>query len=93
MIKIGCIDINTKVSLLSSHSAMPRQSHLEVVLHIMGYLKLRHNSRLAFDSFYLDIDHSYFWEYDWTNFYEGAVEAIPPNVLSLRGKEVDHEFS
>ena len=43
--KIWHIDINNKVSLLSSHSAMPRQGHLVVVLHIMCYLKLRHNSR------------------------------------------------
>ena len=72
MIKIECIDIKTNVSL-SSHSAMLRQGHLEVVLHIVGYLKLRHNSRLAFDPFYLNIDHSKFWDCDWTDFYEGAV--------------------
>ena len=47
MIEIGCIDINTKASLLSSHSAMPRQEHLNAVLHIMGYRKLRHNSGLS----------------------------------------------
>ena len=39
MIGIDCIGINTKASLLSSHSAMLRQGHLEAVLHIMGYLK------------------------------------------------------
>ena len=62
IIKIGRININTKVSVLSSHSAMPRQGHLLVALHIMGYLKLRQNSRLAF--FLLcpdkDKDHSTF---------------------------------
>ena len=35
------------------------------------------------------IDQRYFWEYDWTDFYEGAVEAIPPDALLPRGKEVD----
>ena len=39
---------------------MLRQGHLEAVLQIMGYLKLRHNSRLVFDPSYHDIDHSYF---------------------------------
>ena len=89
MIKIRQIDSNTNVlSLLSSHSAMPTQGHLEAVLHIMGYLKLRHNSRSAFDPSYPDIDHSNFWECNWTDFYEGAVEAIPPNAPQPRWKEV-----
>ena len=61
MIKIGCIDINTEVSLLSSHSAMPRQGHLEAALHIMGHLKLRHDTRFAFNPSYPNIDHSNFW--------------------------------
>ena len=68
---------------------MPRQGHLEAALHIMGYLKLMHNSRLMFDPSYSDVDHSNFWDCDWTDFYEGAVEAIPPNSLPQRGKEVD----
>ena len=55
--------INTKVFLLSSHSAMQKHGHLEATLHIMGYLKVRHNSRLMFDPSSPDIDHSNFWEY------------------------------
>ena len=73
MIEIERIDINTEVSPFSSYSAMLRQGHLEAVLHIMGYLKLRHNSRLMFDPSYPNIDHSNFWDCDWTDFYEGAV--------------------
>ena len=68
---------------------MPRLGHLEGALHVIGYLKHRHNSRLAFDPSYLDIDHSNFWEGDWTDFYEGSVEAFSLNALPLRGKEVD----
>ena len=60
MIEIGFIDINPKESLLSSHSVMSRQGHLEAVLHIMGYLKLKHNLRLAFDPSYPDVDYSNF---------------------------------
>ena len=89
MIEIGQRDINTKVSLSSSYSAMPRQGYLEAVLHVMGYLKLRHNSRLTFDCSYPDVDHSNFWDCHWTDFDEGAVEAIPPNAPLLRGNEVD----
>ena len=55
----------------------------------MGYLKLRHNSRLAFDPSYPVIDQSNFQECDWTDVSDSAVEAIPSNALSPRGKEVD----
>ena len=67
---------------------MPRQGHLEAALRIMGYLKFRHNSRLAFDPSYPDTDHSSFQECDWADFYEGAVEAILP-MNPPRGKEMD----
>ena len=88
MIKIGHININNEVSLPLSHSAMLRQGHFEV-LHMMGYMKHRHNSILAFDPCYPNMDHSKFQECYWRDFHEGAVEAIPPNALSPRGKEVD----
>ena len=80
VMEIGQIDINTKVSLLSLHAAMSKQGHLEAASHIMDYLKLRHNSRLALDPSYTNINHSIFQACDWTNFYEGAVEAISPNA-------------
>ena len=40
----------------------------------MGYLKLKHNSRLTVDPSYPDIDKSNFQKCDWTDFYEGEVE-------------------
>ena len=61
MIKIGHIDINTEVFLLSSHSAMPVMGHMEAAIHFMGYLKLRHNASLAFDPSYPNKDHGNFW--------------------------------
>ena len=68
---------------------MPRQGYSEAALHIMGYLKLRYNSRLRFDPSYPNIDHSNFQDCDWTDFYECALEAIPPNTPPQKGKEVD----
>ena len=62
-----------------------------MVLHIMGYLKLRHNSKL-FDPSYPDVDHSNFWYCDWTDFYEGAVYAITPNLPLSRRKEVNQSM-
>ena len=80
MIKREHIDINTKVSLLSLYSAIPRQEHLEATLHLMGYLKLRLNFRLVFDPSYPSIEHSELWDCNWTGFYDDAVETIPPNA-------------
>ena len=52
MVEIGRIDIATEVSILSSHLAYPREGHLDIALHIMGYLRAKHNSRLVFDPCY-----------------------------------------
>ena len=74
---------------MSSHSAMLRQGDLEAALHIMDYLKLRHNSRLAFDPSFLNINHRKFWHCYWADFYEDAVEVIPSNAHHQRGSEVE----
>ena len=47
MVEIGRIDIVTEVSMMSSHNAYPREGHFQTVLHMMGYIKGRHNSHLA----------------------------------------------
>ena len=44
MVELGRVDIATEISLLSSHLAYPRVGHLEVALHLMGYLKQKHNT-------------------------------------------------
>ena len=89
MVEIGPIDIATEVSILSSYLAYPRDGHLSTALFIMGYLKQKHNSRLVFDPTYPDIVHSDFPKYNWTEFYHGAEEAIPPDMPEPLGKEVD----
>ena len=42
-----------------------------------------------FDPTYPDIVHSDFPKYNWTEFYHGAEEAIPPDMPEPLGKEVD----
>ncbi len=44
MVELGCIDIATEVYMLSSFLACPRKGHPENALHVMGYLRLKHNS-------------------------------------------------
>jgi len=87
MVELGRVDIATKISLLSSHLAYPREGHLEAALHVMDYLKQKHNSRLIFDPTYPNIDMSSFPTYDWTEFY--VQEAIPHVMPKPLGKDLD----
>ncbi len=89
MVELGCIDIATEVSTLSSYLACPREGHLDNALHVMGYLQLKHNSRLIFDPTYPDIDQTAFPSFDWTEVYGNTEEAIPPDMPPPLGKDVD----
>jgi hypothetical protein len=89
MVELSRIDIVTEISLLSSHLAYPRVGHLEVALHVMGYLKQKHNTRLVFDPTYPTIDRDFFPQYDWTEFYGDVEEAIPSDMPMPLGKDLD----
>ncbi len=82
MVELGRVDIATEISLLSSHLAYPRVGHLEVALHVMGYLKQKHNTQLVFNPTYPTIDMDSFPQYDWTEFYGDVEEAIPSDSLT-----------
>ena len=77
MVELGCVDIATEISILSSQLAYPREGHLDAALHLMGYLKQKLNSRLIFDPTYPDINVPSFPTYDWTKFY-GDVQGSHP---------------
>jgi hypothetical protein len=81
MVELGGVDIATKVSMLSSYLVYPREGHLETALHVMGYLRLKHNLRLVFDLTYPKIDSTAFPTFDWTEFYGNVEEAIPPDIV------------
>ena len=86
MVELGRVDINVEVSMMSSHLAMPRQGHLEMLLHIFGYLKVHHNAEMPFDPTYPEIDSSQFVRQDWSKTVYGEVEEeLPPNMPKPRG--------
>jgi hypothetical protein len=58
---------------------------LQAALHIMAYLRNKHNSSMVFDATAPVIDEGQFLRQDWSKQYEGAKEAIPPNALTPRG--------
>ena len=47
--ELGRVDINTEVSILSSHLDLPRSGHLDAVFHIFAYLNKKHNSEMVYD--------------------------------------------
>jgi hypothetical protein len=89
MVELGRVDIATKVSMLLSYLAYPREGHLEAAIHVMGYLQLKHNTRLVFDPTYPYINLDSFPTFDWTEFYGDVTEAIPTDMPKPLGKEVD----
>ena len=70
--------------------ALPQDGHLEALLHVFAYLKVKHNAHSVYDPTYPEIDMEVFEEQqDWKHFYGDVKEAIPPNAPTARGKEVD----
>jgi hypothetical protein len=86
MVELGRIDIMVSVAMLSRHLAAPREGHLDATFHIFAYLQSYNRSQVVFDASIPDVDDSRFSTNDWTSYYPGAAEAIPPNAPEARGK-------
>ena len=80
MIKLGRMDMITEVSSLSSHVVLPREGHIDAVVHVMAHVDQRCNSRLMYNPSYPEIYHSVFKECDWSEFYRDAKEVVPLNT-------------
>ena len=55
----------------------------------VSYLRGKYNSRLALDTTYTEIDYASSKNHKYVDFYGNFKEAISPNLLELRGKDVD----
>ena len=89
MVEIGRIDIATEISQLSSFVAILRRGHLVNTLYVMSYLNIKHNSMFVLNRTYPGIEIDQFQTgHDWTPFYEGVEEALPPNAPKQLGKHV-----
>ena len=89
MIKLRRIDILTKMSLLPSYVALPREGHLDAAVYVMAHVGQRYNSRLLYDSSHPKIDHSVFKKYDWLEFNQDSEEGIPVYAPEPQGKKVN----
>jgi hypothetical protein len=86
--ELGRLDIIMPVSLMSRYLAQAREGHLNQAFHIFGYLKEHSRSMLLFDDTLPDVAESRFHECDWSEFYPGAKEVMPPDMPEARGKSV-----
>jgi hypothetical protein len=89
MVEIGRVNIITEVSKMASQMASPREGHLDTLLHMFGFLRICHNSRMVYDPSYPTIDMDVFKPNDWKSFYGNVVESIPSNAPESCGKDVD----
>ena len=87
-VELGRIDILLETALLSQYLALPREGHLEQVLHIVGYIKSHKKFRIMFDASMPRVNEKWFQKYDWFDFYRDAKEPIPPNMPEARGNPV-----
>ena len=86
--ELGRVHILFEVSLLSQHLALPREGHLEQVLHIFGFLKENKKLRILFDCSQPEMDERWFKEYEWSDYYRYAEEKVTTNMPEARGLSV-----
>ena len=89
IVELGRVDINTEVSMMSSHLALPRRGHLDEVFHIFAYLKKKHNSEMVYDPTDVEIDRAAFPREDWSYSIYGddnLEEVLPLNMPTPLGK-------
>lgn len=87
-VELGRVDILLEVSLMSTHMAMPREGHLQMLYRMFGYLKIHPKRKLAFDFQHPKINERAFQKFDWHDFYRGAKEAIPGDMPPPRGNSM-----
>ena len=88
IVELGQVDVCLEVSMMSSHLALPREGHLEQVLHLFAYLKKYHNTELIYDPSDPVVDENDFKRRDWASsefcHVEGKDE-FPCNMPEPRG--------
>jgi hypothetical protein len=73
-------DVLFEISLLASHTAMPRQGHLEAACHVFACLKQHLNSTIVFDKRLPCVEENAFSQVDWGDFYGTEKEEMPPKT-------------
>jgi hypothetical protein len=88
-VDLGCIDIITEVSILSTYLCLPHEGHLEAVFQVFAYFALHHNAMAVFEPNYLSVDMGTFIKTDWKSMSVDVKDMIPSDATVPHGKEVD----
>ena len=88
IVELGRIDIIVPIALLSRFLALPREGHLEQVLHCFAYLKQYNRSSIVFDDTSPHFDETRFVKAYWGETYPDAVDPLPHNMPEPRGQSV-----
>lgn len=89
---IGRLDLSFAVSSLSRFSANPRQGHLELAIHLFGYLKKFPNRRIVLNSHPLVVSEELKGKSfvpDFLEDYRDAKEDVDPRFPTAYGTEFD----
>ncbi|KAI2492700.1 Reverse transcriptase (RNA-dependent DNA polymerase) [Fragilaria crotonensis] len=86
--ELGRLDILMPVSMMSRYLVAARKGHLDQLFHIFAYLKRYHSSMMVFDDTEPAFDERRFKVCDWSEYYPGAKEALPPDMPTPRGRSV-----
>ena len=84
--ELGRLDILMPVSIISRYLVAARSGHIDPLFHIFAYLKRYDASTMVFDDTEPMFDARRFTkECDWSEYYPGAKEALPPDMPTARG--------
>lgn len=86
--ELGRLDIMVPVSMMSRYLVSAREGQLNQVFHIFAYLKEHERSTIVFDDTEPWFDDRRFVQADWSDYYDGAAEAIPEDMPEPLGKAV-----
>ena len=89
---IGRLDIAFAVSSLSRFSSAPREYHLQLALHMFGYLKKNPNRRIVLDSRPMLVDEELrktSFHSDFLEDYPDAREDLPTDLPKAYGRELE----
>ncbi len=67
MVELGCVDITTKVLIMSPCLALPGEGHLKALFHMFPHLEKKHNVVQVFNPREPSINHADFSKLDWLN--------------------------
>lgn len=91
VIEIGCVDITTEISMMFSVQAAPREGHLEQLLRIVAFLKMKPKLTFYVGSHYAIVDENAFNGREKGKFmdhYRDVVEELPDRMPKPRGNMV-----